>query len=73
MSTTVCLSEMLVKKAQCYAKANDRPIAKQIEHWAKIGKVIEDNPDLPYFFIKNVLTAKDELDAGLINKYERIR
>jgi len=34
----------------------------QIEHWARIGKIAEENPDLPYAFIDDVLKAKAEMD-----------
>jgi hypothetical protein len=34
---------------------------KQIEHWAKIGKIAEENPDLPYEFIQKILEARQEM------------
>jgi len=33
----------------------------QIEHWVKIGKIAEENPDLPYEFIKRVLETREEM------------
>ena len=47
-----------------------RSCAKQIEHWAKIGRIVEENPDLPYNFILGALIAKQELDNGDVSDYE---
>jgi len=47
------------------AKVQNRSIAGQIEHWIKIGKIAEENPDLPYELVKSILTAQEELRAGL--------
>jgi hypothetical protein len=43
---------------------------KQIEHWAKIGEMMEDNPDLPYEFVKQAIIAKAEKEAGKLEAYE---
>jgi len=63
--------EAFVREAQVYAAANHRSVPKQIEHWATIGRIAEDNPDLPYEFIRDARTASAEVDAGAIKKYER--
>ena len=60
-STAVRLSEDIVRAAGIYAPVNSRSVPKQIEHWAKIGKIAEENPDLPYEFIKKVLEAREEM------------
>lgn len=44
--------------------------AGQIEHWAKIGKMAEENPDLTYKFIRDILLAKAEIASGLVDDYE---
>ena len=51
------------------AKALHRTLPKQIEHWAKIGEMVEDNPDLPYEFIKQAIIAKAEKEAGKLEPY----
>jgi len=33
----------------------------QVEYWAKIGRIAEDNPDLPFSFIREILLAKEEV------------
>ena len=60
-STAVRLSEEIARTAGKYAPVNSRSVPKQIEHWAKIGKIAEENPDLPYEFIKKVLEAREEM------------
>ncbi|MCF6807006.1 ParD-like family protein [Thiotrichales bacterium 19S9-12] len=70
MSQTVRLSNELVELAKIMGKVMSRSSAKQIEHWVKIGRIAEENPDLPYSFIKESLIAKAEMDAGLVSDYE---
>lgn len=71
MATSVRLNDEFVKDAQTYAEANKRSVPKQIEHWSEIGRIAEDNPDLPYNFIKEVILAKAESDAGKLTPYVR--
>ena len=33
----------------------------QIEYWAKLGKLSEENPNLNHVFIKDILLAKEEV------------
>lgn len=58
--TAVNLSNDLIEKAKKYAHVYNRSTPKQIEYWASIGRVAEDNPDLPYAFIKDILLAMEE-------------
>ena len=70
MSATVKLSESLVKEAKRYGAVYSRSTPKQIEYWSTIGKIAEENPDLPYNFIKEILIAKAEQEDGEITPYE---
>lgn len=70
MSTTVKLSENIVSEARIISKAYNRSIAGQIEYWAKIGKIAEENPDLTYEFIKDILIAQQEAKAGKLETYQ---
>ncbi|NIC36772.1 hypothetical protein HBJ58_08785 [Halomonas desiderata] len=71
MSTSsVRLDHELVEKASIMAKAMNRSTPKQIEHWAKIGEMMEDNPDLPYEFVRQAIIAKAEREAGKLERYE---
>ena len=70
MSTaSIRLDQDLVDKATIMAKALHRTPPKQIEHWARIGKIMEDNPDLPYEFVRQAIIAKAELEAGKLEAY----
>jgi len=60
----VKLSEDLINEAKIMSKSLNRSVAGQIEHWAKIGKLAEENPDLTYKFIKNILIGIEEARAG---------
>ena len=55
MATALKLSDELVEIAKPHAAAQHRSIPKQIEHWARLGKAVEDNPELPVQFIHNLL------------------
>lgn len=64
ISSSIRLDQALVDSAASVAKAMSRTVPKQIEHWAKIGKAMEDNPDLPVEFVRDSLIALAEMDAG---------
>lgn len=69
MATAVKLSENIVSQARITSKALNRSIAAQIEYWARIGKIAEENPDLTYEFIKNILISQHEAAAGKLEPY----
>jgi hypothetical protein len=60
MSVNVKLSEELVALAKRHGGVNHRSLPKQIEHWSLMGKIAEENPDLPYALIKDILIARGE-------------
>ncbi len=62
MATAVRISENLLTDARKYSKVDHRSITGQIEHWARIGKCVEENPDLTYDLIKEILIGIQELD-----------
>jgi len=51
-------------------KSLGRSTLKQIENRAKIGEIMENNPDLPYYFVRSAVIAKAEKDAGKLENYE---
>jgi hypothetical protein len=53
-----------------YAPVNSRSVPKQIEHWVKIGRIADENPDLPYEFIKDSLEAKLEMERGDVSPFK---
>ena len=50
--------------ARRHASVNNRSIPDQIEYWSRIGKLAEENPDLPYEFIKGILLGLQEIKDG---------
>ena len=68
-TTSTRLDRDLIEKATIMARALNRTPPKQIEHWAKIGEITEDNPDLPYKFVKKVIIAEAEREAGELENW----
>jgi hypothetical protein len=69
MATAVRVSEELINEAKKFSRIDHRSVAGQIEHWARLGKCVEENPDLPYSLIKEILIGLDELDQGEKTEY----
>jgi len=63
MAVNVKLSETLVEQAKCHGRAQHRSVPKQIEYWSQIGRVAEENPDLPFSLIRDILVARQEAAA----------
>jgi len=70
MATAVRISEKLVNEAKKFSRVDHRSITGQIEHWAKIGKCAEENPDLTYSLIKEILMGLEELEQGERSEYK---
>lgn len=70
MATAIRVSDKLVNKAKIHSKLEHRSITGQIEHWAKLGKCIEENPDLTYNLIRDILLGMEELDQGEYSEYQ---
>lgn len=70
MTTAVRISDELASSAKKYSKVEHRSVTGQVEHWARIGKCAEDNPDLAYKFIKELLVGIEELDSGEKSEYK---
>lgn len=64
MSINVKLTESLVEQARRYAVIQHRSVPKQIEYWSQIGKIAEENPDLPFSMIRDILIADQEAPVG---------
>lgn len=69
MTTAIRLSDDLAKDAKIYRKIDQRSITGQIEHWARVGKCAEENPDLTYGSIKEILIGLEELEHGEYSRY----
>jgi hypothetical protein len=69
MPIPVKLPDDLVSEAKRYAKIQHRSVPMQLEHWARIGKILEDNPDLSYNFVEHILEAMEEKEAGMVYEF----
>lgn len=70
MGTAVRVSDTLIRDARLYGKVDNRSATGQIEHWSKIGKIVEENPDLTYSMIKDILIGLEELEQGETSEYK---
>jgi len=70
MATAVRISEELVNDARKFSRIDHRSLTGQIEHWARMGKCAEENPDLTYSLIKEILIGVEELEQGEKSEYK---
>jgi hypothetical protein len=45
-------------------------VTGQIEYWAKIGKIAEQNPTMSFELIKEILIGVEELDSKRGTEYK---
>ena len=69
MSTSIKISSEIAQEARLTAKVTRRSMAGQVEYWAFIGKVAEENPDLSFLVIKDILLGREQLKEGLGTPY----
>lgn len=69
MTSAVRITDALVRDAKIFSKIDKRSLTGQIEHWARIGKCAEENPDLTYSLIKDILIGLAELEHGESSEY----
>jgi len=70
MATAVRVSDLLLKEARLVSSVENRSVTGQIEYWAKIGKCAEENPDLTYNLIKDILLGLEELGQNEVSEYK---
>jgi len=70
MAKAIKLSDELVADATTHAKAQHRSTPRQIEYWAMIGKIADENPDLTFSFVKDILTGLEETEVGDVTEYQ---
>ncbi|MVF14813.1 hypothetical protein FT643_22000 [Ketobacter sp. MCCC 1A13808] len=62
MPRTVKISDEMIHLAENERLISGRSLANQIEHWARIGRTIEQSPAFNYERIKAALTAQIAYD-----------
>jgi len=70
MATAVRVSDLLLKEARLVSSVENRSVTGQIEYWAQIGKCAEENPDLTYNLIKDILLGLEELEQNEVSEYK---
>ena len=58
------LTKNLVEQAKVFGSIEHRSVPKQIEYWSQIGKIAQENPDLPFSLIREILVADQEPVVG---------
>jgi hypothetical protein len=66
---TVLLSDELVKQVSMLSKKEDRDFSGSLRYALKIGLLALQNPELTADEIKDILEAKVELEAGMIQEF----
>lgn len=70
MGRAIKLSDELVDDATVCGKAQQRSVPRQIEYWARMGKIADENPDLSLAFVKDILVGIEEVNAGDVSEYQ---
>jgi len=70
MAVALKLSDELVEDAKATAAAEHRSVPKQIEYWARIGKLVLENPDMPLRMIQDTMLSLEEAKAGQAAPYQ---
>ena len=60
MSKAIRVSDELIRNARLYSSVDNRSVTGQIEYWAKIGRCVEENPDLTYNLINKIIHKSHE-------------
>jgi hypothetical protein len=60
MATNVKLPDELVERARRTATAEHRSVPKQIEYYYRLAQIAEENPDLPFSLIRELLLSDAE-------------
>jgi hypothetical protein len=70
MPTAIRISDDLIKSARNVSKVENRSLTGQIEYWAKIGQIAEENPEMSYRLIKEILLGLQEIESGEFTEYQ---
>jgi hypothetical protein len=70
MSVAVRISDPLANKARSRSRAMHRSLAGQIEYWAEMGEILEDNPDLSFSFVQEIMIGREQANVGDLTPYK---
>jgi len=69
VATAVRVSDTLLREARLVSSVENRSVTGQLEYWAKMGKCAEENPDLSFSLIKDILLGLEELEQDEASEY----
>jgi hypothetical protein len=64
VATPVKLSDQLVEDAKRVAVVEHRSLPKQIEYYYQIARTAEQNPELSFALVRELLKSKAEAPSG---------
>jgi len=70
MSVAVRISDPLANKARSRSRAMHRSLAGEIEYWAEMGEILEDNPDLSFSFVQEIMVGREQVKVGDLTPYQ---
>jgi len=70
MSVAVRISDPLANKARSRSRAMHRSLAGQIEYWAEMGEILEDNPELSFSFVQEIMVGREQVKVGDLTPYQ---
>lgn len=70
MGITVNLDINLVEDAKRASVVEHRSAPKQIEYWANMGRIAEQNPDLSFHTIKDILMGLQDLRSENVTEFD---
>jgi len=62
--------QRMLRTIEAHARAESRSVSGQLKHYARIGLIAQQNPDLPLGMIGDILVAQEESRAGLGEPYD---
>ncbi|MGS0708063.1 ParD-like family protein [Acinetobacter sp. ANC 3781] len=69
-SKPIKIDKDIIDQAKIYGKADSRSVTKQVEYWARIGKIAQDNPDLTYEEITEILLGMAQVKLSITTPYK---
>jgi len=70
MSVAVRISDPLANKARSRSRAMHRSLAGEIEYWAEMGEILEDNPELSFSFVQEIMVGREQVKVGDLTPYQ---
>ena len=65
----VRLPSSILDLAQKHSTITHRSVPKQIAYWATVGQALEENPDIPFSMMNNILLGLEEVKNGETTQY----